>query len=124
MVGPRTDGASVRFAFDGVSADGQVGLLVSATQTVKPGGWRKLHVDASILLNAPFRRRLMVLISEDVRLNFINKCDGLLPLRDVEMLVCDSLPAEMRIEIARFQNEAKAEVGDQGRTWKPGGPRR
>jgi hypothetical protein len=79
-VGPRKDGTPVHFTFDGVSEDGQIGLLVSTSQTVKPGRTRKLHMDASILLHAPFRRRLMAFISEDVRLNFLNKSDGLLPL--------------------------------------------
>ena len=123
-VGPRTDGTTVHFEFDGVSESGDVGLLVSTSQTVKPGGTRKLHMDASILLTAPFRRRLMAFISEGVRLNFLNKCDGLLPLREIELLVSDSLHADMRAEIARFQSEAKTEVGDQGKLWKPGGQRR
>ena len=56
-VGPRTDGAPANFEFDGVSEDGQTGLLVSASHTVKPGGTRKLHVDASLLLRAAFQRR-------------------------------------------------------------------
>lgn len=123
-VGSRTDETTVHFEFDGVSADGQVGLLVSTTQTVKPGGTRKLHADASILLNTSFKRRLMAFISEDVRLNFINKCDGLLPLRHIELLVCNALPPTMSARIASFQSAAKAEVGDQGKSWKVGGKRR
>jgi hypothetical protein len=123
-VGPRKDGTPVHFTFDGVSEDGQIGLLVSTSQTVKPGRTRKLHMDASILLHAPFRRRLMVFISEDVRLNFLNKSDGLLPLGNIEMLVCDSLPAGMLKEIAKFQAKAKADVGDNGKQWKPGGHRK
>ena len=66
----------------------------------------------------------MAFISEDVRVNFLNKSDGLLPLCDIEMLVCDSLPAVMLKQIAKFQAEAKAEVGDKGKQWKPGGQRR
>lgn len=123
-VGPRTDGTVVQFEFDGVSEDGQTGLLVSTSHTVKPGGTRKLHVDASILLRTTFRRRLMAFVSEDVRLNFLNKCDGLLELSKIEMLVCDKLPPEMQARIAEFQAEAKSEVGDKGKQWKPGGPRR
>lgn len=123
-VGPRTDGTIVHFEFDGVSADGNIGVLVSTSQTVKPGGTRKLHTDASILLNTPFQRRIMVFISEAVHMNFMNKCDGLLPLSRIEMLVCDTLPPEMSAEIDRFQAQAKTEVGDQGRSWKPGGQRR
>jgi hypothetical protein len=53
-----------------------------------------------------------------------NKCDGLLPLCEIEMLMCDSLPAEMLEEIARFQAEARSEVGDKDNVWKPGGRRR
>src|SRR5258708_6142803 len=85
-VGPRTDGTLVHFEFDGVSDDGQIGLLVSSSHTVKAGGTRKLHVDASILLRAAFERRIMAFVSEDVRLNFVNKCDGLLELSKIEML--------------------------------------
>lgn len=124
VVGSRMDGAPVSFAFDGVSPDRHTALLVSTTLTVKPGGTRKLHVDASILLQAPLDRRIMAFISEDVRLNFVNKCDGLLPLGKIEMLVCDDLTDEMRRGIATVQGESKAEVGDKGRIWKPGGPRR
>ena len=57
--------------------------MVSTSLTLKPGGERKLHKDASILLNAPFERRIMAFISDDTRANFLNKCDGLLPLRKI-----------------------------------------
>lgn len=123
-VGPRQDGTHVHFEFDGVSEDGQIGLLISTSQTVKPGGTRKLHVDASILLNTPFSRRMMAFISDDIRLNFVNKCDGLLPLNRIEMLLCDEMSPEMTAAVAEFQATAKAEVGDQGKQWKPGGRRR
>jgi hypothetical protein len=122
-VGQRTDGKVVQFEFDGVSEDGQTGLLVSTSHTVKPGGTRKLHMDASILLRTAFRHRLMAFVSEDVRLNFMNKCDGLLELSKIEMLVCNEL-IEMQARIAEFQAEAKSEVGDKGKQWKPGGQRR
>lgn len=123
-VGPRTDGTVVNFEFDGVSEDGQTSLLVSTSMTVKPGGTRKLHVDASILLRAAFQRRIMAFVSDDVRQNFLNKCDGLLELSKIEMLVCDILPPEMQVAIANFQAEARSEVGDKGKQWKPGGQRR
>ncbi len=123
-VGPRADGSLVHFEFDGVSDDERTAVLVSTSLTVKPGGTRKLHVDASILLRASFQRRIMAFISNDVRLNFLNKCDGLLELAKIEMLVCNELPSEMQTSIARFQAEAKLEVGDKGKTWKPGGQRR
>jgi len=114
----------VQFVFDGISEDRQTGLLVSASHTVKPGGTRKLHVDASILLRAGFQRRIMAFVSADVRQNFLNKCDGLLELSKIEMLVCDELPPEMLAGISKFQAEAKSEVGDKGKQWKPGGQRR
>lgn len=123
-VGPRTDGTPVHFAFDGVSSDGQTGLLVSTSMTVKPGGTRKLHVDASILLHAAFQRRIMAFVSNDVHQNFLNKCDGLLELSKIEMLVCNELTPEMQAGITKFQAEAKSEVGDKGKQWKPGGQRR
>jgi hypothetical protein len=123
-VGRRTDGEWVNFAFDGVSDDGQVGVLISTSHTVKPGGTRKLHVDASILLQAPFARRFMVFVNHDAKTNFVNKCDGLLPLSKIEMFVCEDLPADMLAEIARIQADAKSEVGDQGKHWKPGGKRK
>lgn len=124
VVGTRMDGTPVHFAFDGVSVDRQIGLLVSTSQTIKPGGLRKLHVDASILLRAPFSRRIMAFINGDVLLNFLNKCDALLPLCEIEMLVCDSLPGEMLARIQDFQAKARKEVGDKGKTRKPGGKRR
>lgn len=119
VVGPRTDGTPVQFEFDGVSADSKVGLLVSTTLSLKPGVLHKLHADASILLNTAFSRRAMAFINDDVCVNFVNKCDGLLPLGRIEMLVCDKLPPEMLANIARFQAKAKAEVGDQGKQQKP-----
>jgi len=57
----------------------------------------------------------MAFISDDVRMNFVNKCDGLLPVRYIEIFVCDALPSEMRKEIAEFQAVAKAEVGNKGK---------
>ena len=123
-VGSRIDGSLVHFAFDGVSDDGEVGVLVSTSHTVKPGGTRKLHVDASVLLQAPFTRRFMVFVNHDVKANFVNQCDGLLPLSNIEMHVCEDLPADMLAEIAKIQADSKSEVGDKGRLWKPGGKRR
>lgn len=123
-VGQRTDGTSVHFHFDGVSEDEKVGLLVSTSQTLKPGGTRKLHVDACILLRAPFERRIMAFVCQSVIKNFVNKCDGLLPLCQIEMLMCDSLPMDMQEQIARFQAESRSEMGDKGKLWKPGGQRR
>ena len=123
-VGPRTDGTMVRFEFDGASDDGTIGLLVSTSHTIKPGGTRKLHVDASILLRAPFQRRLMAFVSDEVRQNFVNKCDGLVELSKIEMLVCGALPADMQAGVATFQEKAKSEVGDKGKNWKVGGRRR
>lgn len=123
-VGSRADGELVHFAFDGVSDNGDVGVLVSTSHTVKPGGTRKLHVDASILLQAPFARRFMIFVSRDVKANFVNKCDGLLPLGRIEMRVCEDLPPDMLAEIAKFQAVAKSEAGDKGKRWKPGGKRK
>jgi hypothetical protein len=123
-LGPRSDGAWVHFEFDGVSDDNTVGVLISTTHTVKPGGVRKLHVDAATLLQAPFGRRLMIFINHDVKLNFVNKCDGLLPLSKIEMHVCEELPSDMLAEIAKIQADAKSEAGDKGKVWKPGGKRK
>ena len=113
-VGPRADVKVVHFAFDGASEDWSVGLLISSSMTVKPGGTRKLHVDASVLLNAPFERRIIAFVCEDVRQNFENKCDGLLQLSKIETLVCVDLPSEVTAGIAAFQLTAKSEVGDKG----------
>ncbi|OGS08350.1 MAG: hypothetical protein A2270_08100 [Elusimicrobia bacterium RIFOXYA12_FULL_51_18] len=123
-VGKKMDGANAHFAFDGVSDDGKVGLLVSTSHTLKPGGTRKLHVDASVILQAPFKRRIMAFINSDAMKNFVNKCDGLLPLAGIEMVVCSPLPPEMMREIERFQAISKKEVGDKGKQWKVGGQRR
>lgn len=123
-VGARMDGTIVHFEFDGVSENGDIGVLVSASHTVKPGGTRKLHVDASILLRAPFNRRIMAFMDKSVMINFVNKCDGLLPLGAIELMFCDCLPLEMESQIAKIHTEAKAEVGDRGKSWNPGGKRR
>jgi hypothetical protein len=124
VVGQRTDGTDVHFAFDGVSKNNQIGLLVSTSGTTKSGVIHKLHADASNLLRAPFKTRLMAFIDENVKETFMNRVDGLLPLKQIEMLVCDELPDEMQRRIAKFQAEAKSEVGDKGKKWKPGGKRR
>jgi hypothetical protein len=124
VVGPRMDGTPVHFAFDGVSEDGRAGLLVSTNLTVKPGGTRKRFMDASILFNAPFQHRLMAFINDDVKDNFMNQCDGLIPLKEIQILVCNSLPAVMQDEIATFQAAAKSEVGDEGKKSKLGGKRK
>lgn len=123
-VGKTMDGRPVEFAFDGVSADRSVDLLVSTSYTVKPGGTRKLYMAASVLNRGPFRRRLMAFVSADVRQNFINRCDGLVDLAGIEMLVCDVVPPEMLAQIAAVQSQSKVEVGDKGKVWKIGGPRR
>jgi len=98
--------------------------LMSTSFSLKPGVTHKLLGDASTLLNAAFQRRIMAFLCDDVRRNFLNKCDGLLQLSKVEMLVCDELPPEMREQIAKIQIEAKSEVGDKGRIMKLGAQRR
>ena len=123
QVGHRADSSPVHFAFDGVSKDEKTGLLVSTSMTFKPGGTRKLHVDACVLLRARFERRIMAFINESTLQNFLNKVDGLLPLEEIEMFVCP-LTDEISNGIAAFQALAKAEVGDKGRQWKVGGQRK
>lgn len=123
-IAQNTAGNWVHFEFDGVSEDKSIGVLVSTSLTLKPGAVRKLHVDASVLLNAQFYRRIMVFLREDVRINFLNKCDGLLPLSRIETVVCDGISIEMWKKIEDFQQAAREEVGDRGKVWKPGGQRR
>jgi hypothetical protein len=123
-VGTTMHGRMVHFMFDGVSEDGKTGLLVSTSHTLKPGGTRKLFNDAAILLNTPFERRIMAFVNDAALKNFINKCDGLLPLRKIEMHVCNCIPEAMALEIANFQSLAKTEVGDKGKIWKLGKQRR
>ncbi len=123
FVGQNTDGSPVHFNFDGVSEDKKTGLLVSTSLTLKPGGVRKLHVDACVLLRASFERRIMAFISERTLEHFLNKVDGLLPLREIEMLVCP-LTDELHLGVTEFQAIAKHEVGDKGKQWKVGGKRK
>jgi hypothetical protein len=123
IVGQRTDSSHVHFNFDGVSKDEKTGLLVSTSLTLKPGGVRKLHVDACVLLRADFERRIMAFISERTLEHFLNKVDGLLPLCEIEMLVCP-LTAELQSGVTEFQAIAKHEVGDKGKQWKIGGKRK
>jgi hypothetical protein len=118
-VGQRTDGTSVHFEFDGVSADEKVGLLVSTTCSTKSGAVRKLFMDASVLLQtSSFDLRIMAFVSNDVMNNFLNTCDGLLPLKRIKMIVCDTLSPAMRNELKVVQMNAKAETGDKGRSPK------
>lgn len=123
VVGHRSDGSPVHFAFDGVSDDSTTALLVSTSLTLKPGGTRKLHADACVLLRTELKRRVMAFISDATLENFRNKVDGLLPLTDVEMMVCH-LPEEMMQRVLAFQEEARSEVGDKGVVWRVGVPRK
>lgn len=123
-VGFRADGTPAHFAFDGVSEDGRTAALVSTSFTLKSGGERKLFVDAAVLLRTRLKRRLMAFVSRDVRDNFVNRCDGLLDLRKIEMIIAPGLPKEMRRRIGEIQTEAKGEVGDKGRKLAPRGRRR
>jgi hypothetical protein len=43
----------------------------------------------------------MAFVSHDVQQNFVNKYDGLLPLGDIEMLVCKELPPDMIRQIEK-----------------------
>lgn len=123
-VGPGMDGKMVNFEFDGVSQDEQTALLVSTSYSFQTGVIRKLFVDAAILLRTKFNRRIMAFVSNDVLQTFINRCDGLLPLGQIEFLLCDSLPPEMVKEMAKIHTAAKTEVGDKGKQRKTGGRRR
>lgn len=123
-VGNRADGSPAHFAFDGVSLDGKVATLISTSFTLKAGGERKLFVDAAILLRTPLQRRIMVFVCPDVKKHFLNRCDGLLELQKIEMVLAPSLPVEMKIRIEEIQIEAKREVGDKGKRKLPGGQRR
>lgn len=123
-VGVRADGSAAHFAFDGVSTDGKTAALISTSFTLKSGGERKLFVDAAVLLRTDLNRRLMVFISPSVREHFVNRCDGLLELKKIEMLLSPNLPNEMTARIEKIQADAKREVGDKGKQLRPGGRRR
>ncbi len=124
VVGKNSDGDDVPFTFDGVSADHTVGVLVSTSHTIKTGGYRKLYMDASLLNRAGFRRKIMAFVSRDVWQNFKNRCDGLVDLAGIQPMFCEELTEEMRIQIATIQKDSKRVVGDKGKVWTVGKPRR
>lgn len=124
LVGHRADGSPAHFAFDGVSPDGKTAVLVSTSFTLKAGGERKLFVDAAVLLKADLKARVMVFVSPHVMEHFVNRCDGLLELKNIEMVLAPPLSAEMKKRIEEIQVVAKREVGDKGKKTLPGGRRR
>lgn len=114
VIGKRGDGGPVRFEFDGVSDDGSVGVLVSASSSYKTGQMRKYFMEATLLCRCPqFRRRIMVFTSQACWDGFRNQCDGLVDLHKVEPMICDELPQEMRTRINEIYCESAREVGDK-----------
>ena len=75
-------------------------------------------------VNSQIIRRVMAFVSANIRQNFINRCDGLVDMGGIEMLVCDVVPPEMLAQIAVVQSHSKIEVGDKSKVWKVGNPRR
>lgn len=125
-VGRTMVGTPVRFEFDGVSADGTVGVCVSASTSYKVGQMRKFFMEATLLNRVPqFGRRVMVFVDNHVWEGFKNQCDGLVDLKRIQPLVCNELPLEMRTKIGEIYKASAEEVGDRsGRGTKVPGRRR
>lgn len=126
VVGHRMDGSPVQFEFDGVSEDGMVGVCVSASTSYKIGQERKFFMEATLLNRVlRFKRRVMVFVEGHIWEGFKNRCDGLVDLKQIEPLICTSLPKEMRAKIAEIYKASAEEVGDRsGRGTKVPGRRR
>lgn len=125
-VGRTMGGTPVRFEFDGVSADGTVGVCISASTSYKVGQMRKFFMEATLLNRVPqFARRVMVFVESHVWEGFKNQCDGLVDLKRIQALVCNELPLEMQTKIGEIYKASAEEVGDRsGRGTKVPGRRR
>src|SRR6476660_10093950 len=75
-LGTGASGSSVSFEFDGVNEARTVGVLASASKSMKPGSVRKLVADAAILLASKFAKKVMVFAYPLVRANFENQFRG------------------------------------------------
>ena len=114
VVGHDSGGRPVSYKFDGVSDDGTVGVCISASMSYKTGQMRKFFLEATLLNRVQqFDRRIMVFIEEHMWDGFKNQCDGLVDLKNIEPMICNDLPEEMRAEIHRIYKESAKEVGDK-----------
>ncbi|MCJ7543599.1 MAG: hypothetical protein MUP47_03370 [Phycisphaerae bacterium] len=114
IVGRDSNDRPIRFAFDGVSEDGSVGVCISASSSYKTGQMRKYFMEATLLCRCPrFRRRIMVFTSSACWEGFKNQCDGLVDLCKIEAMICDDLSDEMRQKINEVYLESAKEVGDK-----------
>ena len=114
LVGRDSDNRPVRFAFDGVSKDGSIGVCISASCSYKTGQMRKYFMEASLLCRCPqFRRRIMVFTSPACWEGFKNQCDGLVDLCKIEPVICEDLSDDMRQKIKEIYLASAKEVGDK-----------
>lgn len=113
-VGKNSDNREVRFEFDGVSEDGRVGVCISASSSYKPGQMRKFFMEATLLNRVhQFNRRIMVFIDQRMWDSFKNQCDGMIDLKNIEPMICNELPTDMRAKIGEIYKKSAAEVGDK-----------
>lgn len=115
-VGRKLDGNPAYFEFDGVSQDGRIGVVISASLSYKSGQKLKYFMEATLLNRVPdFDRRVMLFITEDCWLGFKKDCDGRVDLNRIEPLICTSnnMPPEMRSGIEAIYTESAKEVGDK-----------
>ena len=114
IVGYDGDGCPVRFGFDGVSDDETIGVCISASSSYKTGQMRVYFMEATLLNRCrQFRRRIMAFTGTASWEGFRNQCDGLVDLKNIEPLICDDLPEEMRLKIQEVYTESAKEVGDR-----------
>jgi len=112
IVGRNSEGRPIPYKFDGVSDDGTVGVCISASMAYKTGQMRKFFLEATLVNRVrKFKRRIMVFIEEDIWEGFLNQCDGLVDLKNIQPLICTRLPAKMRRQIKRIYHEAAREAG-------------
>jgi len=108
-LGMGTSGTSVSFEFDGVNEARTVGVLASASKSMKSGAVRKLIADAAILLASPFKKKVLVFAYQLVRTNFENQFRGILDLERIEFMVHPELPECMQRKLEEIHTLARNE---------------
>lgn len=108
-LGTGASGNSVSFEFDGVNEARTVGVLASASRSMKPGSVRKLVADAAILLASKFETKVMVFAYPLVKTNFENQFSGVLALEKIDLMVHPGLPETMQAELEAIHKRASEE---------------
>ena len=123
-LGTGVSGNPVRFEFDGVNEPKTIGVLASASKSMKPGAVRKLVADAAILLASKFEKRVMVFSYHSVKTNFENQFRGVLDLERIDFMVHPGLPEPMQATLELIHSAASNEQLSKSDKTKPSRHRR